>query len=69
MIVLSEILLNKHSAIVNGYFVYNYFIFFLKPQAAGPGRVAVAMIGKFGIAGSFAIAYLYPAEIFPTPIR
>ncbi|XP_030851380.1 organic cation transporter protein [Strongylocentrotus purpuratus] len=36
---------------------------------AGPGRVAVAMIGKFGIAGSFAIAYLYPAEIFPTPIR
>ncbi|XP_072178656.1 organic cation transporter protein-like [Diadema setosum] len=35
----------------------------------GVARVTIAMIGKVGIAGSFAVVYLLPAEIFPTPIR
>ena len=28
-----------------------------------------AMIGKFGISGSFAVMYNYTAELFPTPVR
>jgi len=31
--------------------------------------VTLAMIGKFLIAGTFALAYLYTAELFPTPVR
>ena len=27
------------------------------------------MTGKFLIAGTFALAYLYTAELFPTPVR
>ncbi|XP_070542002.1 organic cation transporter protein-like [Ptychodera flava] len=34
-----------------------------------PLIVTVAMIGKFGIAGSFAIVFLYSTELFPTVIR
>jgi len=29
----------------------------------------LAMLGKFLIAGTFALAYLYTAELFPTPVR
>ena len=29
----------------------------------------LAMLGKFLIAAAFAIAYLYTAELFPTPVR
>ncbi|XP_077984338.1 organic cation transporter protein-like isoform X2 [Glandiceps talaboti] len=32
-------------------------------------RVTFAMIGKFGISSSFGIAYVYGAELFPTPVR
>ncbi|XP_071478126.1 organic cation transporter protein-like [Diadema antillarum] len=35
----------------------------------GPWRTTVAMIGKFGISASFAIIYVYSAELFPTPVR
>ncbi|XP_041463350.1 organic cation transporter protein-like isoform X1 [Lytechinus variegatus] len=35
----------------------------------GPWRTTVAMIGKFGISASFAIVYVFSAEIFPTPVR
>ena len=31
--------------------------------------VTVAMIGKFLISMTFAIAYLYTAELFPTSVR
>ena len=36
-----------------------------------PGTVltAVAMIGKFCITATFAIIYMYSAEIFPTVVR
>jgi len=34
-----------------------------------PLIVTLAMIGKFLIAGTFALAYLYVAELFPTPVR
>lgn len=29
----------------------------------------LAMVGKFGIAASFAVIYVYTAEIFPTVLR
>ncbi|XP_071800669.1 organic cation transporter protein-like isoform X2 [Asterias amurensis] len=37
----------------------------------GPGiwQTVVAMIGKFCVAASFSIVYIYSAEIFPTPLR
>ncbi|XP_030850613.1 organic cation transporter protein isoform X2 [Strongylocentrotus purpuratus] len=35
----------------------------------GAWRTTVAMIGKFGISASFAIVYIYSAELFPTPVR
>lgn len=46
-------------------------IYFLLPQSAVMARVALAlaMVGKFAIAGSFAVLYLYSAELFPTRIR
>lgn len=31
--------------------------------------VTMALVGKFGIAGSFASIYVYSTEIFPTPVR
>lgn len=30
---------------------------------------ALAMVGKFGITASFAVIYVYTAEIFPTVLR
>eukprot|EP00057_Strongylocentrotus_purpuratus_P028000 XP_011682474.1 PREDICTED: organic cation transporter protein [Strongylocentrotus purpuratus] len=36
--------------------------------AIGAWRTTVAMIGKFGISASFAIVYIYSAELFPTPV-
>ncbi|XP_033115307.1 organic cation transporter protein-like [Anneissia japonica] len=35
----------------------------------GVARTTVAMIGKFGVTASFAIVYIYSAEIYPTPVR
>ena len=29
----------------------------------------VALLGKFSVAGSFAVLYLYSAELFPTQVR
>ena len=31
--------------------------------------VTTAMLGKFGIAGSYAIVFLYATELFPTVVR
>ncbi|XP_026294275.1 organic cation transporter protein [Frankliniella occidentalis] len=42
------------------------------PQTTSAGNASattVVMIGKFMIAGSFAIIYNYTAELFPTPVR
>jgi OCT family organic cation transporter-like MFS transporter 4/5 len=36
---------------------------------SGPGQAGLAAVGKFGIAGSFAIASIYTSELFPTLIR
>ena len=36
---------------------------------ASSSRIAVALIGKFAVAGSFAFVYLYTAELFPTQVR
>ncbi|XP_030828463.1 organic cation transporter protein [Strongylocentrotus purpuratus] len=36
---------------------------------AGLWLTTIAMIGKFGISGSFGIVYLYTAELYPTNIR
>ncbi|PIK50849.1 putative organic cation transporter protein-like [Apostichopus japonicus] len=35
----------------------------------GPWKTTVAMIGKFGISASFALIYIYSAEVLPTPVR
>ncbi|XP_063954422.1 organic cation transporter protein-like [Lytechinus pictus] len=35
----------------------------------GAWRTTVAMLGKFGITASFAIIYIFSAELFPTPVR
>ncbi|KAJ8025317.1 Organic cation transporter protein [Holothuria leucospilota] len=35
----------------------------------GAWRTTVAMVGKFGISASFALVYIYSAEVFPTPVR
>ncbi|XP_022110872.1 organic cation transporter protein-like [Acanthaster planci] len=35
----------------------------------GVARTVIAMIGKFCIAGSFAIIYVVSGEIYPTPVR
>nr|XP_054752613.1 organic cation transporter protein-like [Lytechinus pictus] len=35
----------------------------------GVWLTTVAMIGKFGISGSFGVLYLYTAELYPTSIR
>ncbi|XP_071956980.1 organic cation transporter protein-like [Antedon mediterranea] len=35
----------------------------------GVWRTTVSLIGKFGIAASFAIIYIFAAELYPTPVR
>ncbi|XP_077976908.1 organic cation transporter protein-like [Glandiceps talaboti] len=32
-------------------------------------KITLAMIGKFGISASFAITYVFGAELYPTPVR
>ena len=32
-------------------------------------KVTMALLGKFGATGSFAIVFVYTAELFPTEIR
>lgn len=40
------------------------------PSADRPGVLTgLAMVGKFGITASFAVIYVYTAEIFPTVLR
>ena len=34
-----------------------------------PLIVTTAMLGKFGIAGSYAIVFLYASELYPTVVR
>ncbi|XP_001341287.1 solute carrier family 22 member 13 isoform X1 [Danio rerio] len=39
------------------------------PADSAHVRTALAMVGKFGITASFAIIYVYSAELFPTVLR
>ncbi|XP_060798864.1 organic cation transporter protein [Neoarius graeffei] len=39
------------------------------PKNSPNVRTAVAITGKFGITGSFAVIYVYTAELFPTVLR
>ena len=32
-------------------------------------KMIVALLGKFAVAGSFGVVYLYAAELFPTQVR
>jgi tetrahydromethanopterin S-methyltransferase subunit C len=44
-------------------------ILFSDTQAGSISVTTIVMIGKFFIAGSFAIIYNYTAELFPTVVR
>merc|ERR1719166_4582 len=45
-------------------------ILFVVPKDTLVGLViTIAMTGKFLISGTFALSYLYTAELFPTPVR
>ena len=35
----------------------------------GTAKTALALIGKFGATASFAVVYLYTAELYPTQIQ
>lgn len=35
----------------------------------GTVKLVMALVGKFAVAGSFAIIYLFSAELFPTTVR
>lgn len=39
------------------------------PAGEGAAATAIVMVGKFFIAGSFAIIYNYSTELFPTAVR
>ncbi|XP_062343042.1 solute carrier family 22 member 13 isoform X2 [Osmerus eperlanus] len=41
----------------------------LVPEEHSNLRTALAMVGKFGITASFAVIYVYSAELFPTVLR
>jgi len=32
-------------------------------------KLVMALLGKFAVAGSFALIYLFSAELFPTKVR
>ena len=51
--------------------VYNILliIFFSLLDTRRGYRIASALIGKFAVAGSFGLIYLYTAELFPTQVR
>jgi hypothetical protein len=42
---------------------------FSSSMFSGSSQVFVSMIGRFGIAGSFNMIYLYTTELFPTIVR
>lgn len=44
-------------------------ILFSDTQAGSISATTVVMLGKFFVAGSFAIVYNYTAELFPTVVR
>ena len=56
-LLLSSLLLSGMAAIPAGF------------MEDGTPRTALALIGKFGASASFAIVYLYTAELYPTQIR
>ena len=56
-LLLSSLLLSGMAAIPAGF------------MEDGTPKTALALIGKFGASASFAIVYLYTAELYPTQIR
>ena len=57
-----QLVLQAHSPCVN-----HKPLFFLGSSASL--KMAVALLGKFTVTGSFVIIKLYAAELFPTQIR
>ena len=47
--------------------MYVLFIFHIAGNTTA--GAPVALLGKFAVAGSFAVAYLYTTELFPTEVR
>ena len=37
--------------------------------SGGTMKLVMALVGKFAVAGSFALIYLFSAELFPTKVR
>ena len=35
----------------------------------GTMKLVMALVGKFAVSGSFALTYLFSAELFPTQVR
>ena len=48
-----------------------YYIFggCIHAGSNGTVKLVMALVGKFAVAGSFAIIYLFSAELFPTTVR
>ena len=42
---------------------------FISPEASPWYTVTLAMVGKFQIAASFAVIYVYAGELMPTVVR
>ena len=41
----------------------------LTPVGSSSLKVIAALVGKFAVAGSFGVIYLFSAELFPTQVR
>ncbi len=51
--------------------MYKPILFYIRTCSGSDAapKIVLAMVGKFAIAGSFGLVYLYTAELFPTEVR